>query len=68
MIVTAAAAGLPPALIDQLKVGGCIVIPEGAGQSQIMKRYTKDESGHLREERLDYFRFVPLLPGTESKS
>lgn len=61
ILITAAAPELPQALIDQLKVGGMLVIPLGKGDVQTMLRLTKKEDGSLINEEFGAFRFVPLL-------
>ncbi|OSZ77747.1 protein-L-isoaspartate O-methyltransferase [Chitinophagaceae bacterium IBVUCB2] len=66
VIITAAAPEIPQNLIDQLKPGGMMVIPLGAGDMQQMMRITKLENGSLKEEVFDYFSFVPMLGGKES--
>ncbi len=63
IIVTAAARNVPDALLDQLDVGGRMVIPVGDERAQELKVIDRTEDG-LREERLEYVRFVPLLRGT----
>ena len=63
VIITAAAPGIPPKLIDQLKPGGMMVIPVGMGEVQRMMRITKLENGALKEEVFDNFSFVPMLEG-----
>src|SRR5215213_7991165 len=60
VIVTAAAPVIPPKLIDQLKVGGMMVIPVGTGEIQVMKRFIKQQDGLLKEEVFDRFSFVPM--------
>lgn len=65
VLITAAAPFIPPRLIEQLRPGGCMVIPEGAGDIQLMKRITKEEDGSLREEIFDRFSFVPMVKGKE---
>lgn len=62
IIITAAAPEIPKKLIQQLKTGGMMVIPEGTGEVQTMKRITKTADG-LREEIFDHFSFVPMLQG-----
>lgn len=61
ILITAAAPEIPNKLIDQLKPGGIIVIPLGAGDVQTMLRITKKVDGSLFEEQFGGFRFVPLL-------
>lgn len=63
IIVTAAAPFVPAPLIEQLKVGGVLVIPVDEGEAQRMLRFTKKIDGSLREEVFDQFRFVPMLKG-----
>ncbi len=63
IIVTAAAEDPPGTLIDQLKVGGIMVVPVGqsnAVQHLIVARKTEDG---LEYDELRQVRFVPLLEG-----
>lgn len=63
IIVTAAAETIPPALLEQLAVGGIMVIPVGSGPDhQELQRITKTETGYETEELLPV-RFVPLVEG-----
>lgn len=62
VLITAAAPEIPRKLIEQLKIGGIMVIPVGSGDVQTMKRITKESSG-LVEEVFDRFSFVPMLGG-----
>jgi len=63
VLITAAAPEIPRKLIEQLKIGGKMVIPVGSGDVQIMKRLTKEGGGRLAEEVFDRFSFVPMLGG-----
>lgn len=63
VLITAAAPDVPLKLIDQLKVGGMMVIPVGSGDVQTMKRLTKKADGTYTEEVFDHFSFVPMLGG-----
>jgi protein-L-isoaspartate(D-aspartate) O-methyltransferase len=63
IIITAAAPEIPAKLIQQLKPGGMMVIPVGAGDIQRMMRITKLENGALKEEVFDHFSFVPMIEG-----
>ena len=65
IIITAAAPRIPEKLIEQLKVGGYLVIPLGKGESQQMLRLHKKAEGEIVEERFGQFSFVPML---ENKS
>ncbi len=62
IIVTAAAAEVPQALLDQLAPGGRLVIPVGAGDVQQLMLIIREENGYSRHV-LDAVRFVPLLNG-----
>lgn len=57
IIVAANAQEVPQALVEQLKVGGRIVIPV-RGE---MTRVTKERDGRVTEEKLGQFSFVPLV-------
>ncbi|MEZ5789055.1 MAG: protein-L-isoaspartate(D-aspartate) O-methyltransferase [Xanthobacteraceae bacterium] len=63
IMVTAAAAEIPQALVDQLAIGGLMVMPLGphSGVQSIVK-LTKTEVG-VAVEKLIAVRFVPLLSG-----
>jgi protein-L-isoaspartate(D-aspartate) O-methyltransferase len=63
IIVTAAAKEVPQALLDQLAVGGIMVIPiEESPGKQDLYRITRTEDGIEREHLLPV-RFVPLVEG-----
>ena len=64
IVVTAAAPFVPPALVEQLKTGGRMVIPVGgAGDMQYLKVLVKRADGAVDEKRVLAVRFVPLVPG-----
>ena len=63
IIITAAAPFVPPALVQQLKTGGYMVLPVDLGPFQQMLRITKQAEGSYTEERFDNFSFVPMLEG-----
>ncbi len=65
VIITAAAPEIPQKLIDQLKVGGKMVIPVDIGNVQQMRRITKLNDG-IDVEYFDNFSFVPMLQGKNS--
>jgi len=63
IMVTAAAREVPQPLLDQLAVGGLMVIPvEERPGKQDLWRITRDERGFSREHLLPV-RFVPLVEG-----
>ena len=63
IIVTAAASDIPQALMDQLAVGGIMVIPVGkSGRNQDIIRIRRGEGG-INSEKLLPVRFVPLVEG-----
>ena len=63
IIVAAAAQGVPPALLQQLALGGRMLLPLGSASQQLVL-IEKRAEGYV-ESRLDDVRFVPLLPGVE---
>lgn len=61
IIVTAAPPEVPPALIEQLKPGGRLVIPVGAQSSgQELLVMEKDHAGKIRRRTAMAVRFVPF--------
>jgi len=61
MLVTAAAPRIPEPLVDQLKVGGRLVIPIGGpDEVQQLAVYEKTENGELRGRNRLPVRFVPV--------
>jgi protein-L-isoaspartate(D-aspartate) O-methyltransferase len=58
--VAAATAAVPPALVDQLALGGRLVVPLGDRRGQQLVRLEKTEHG-LAETRSVACRFVPLV-------
>jgi len=64
VIVTAAAGYIPPALVDQLKPSGRMVIPVGSVYGiQNLILVEKDPDGNIRTRTLLPVRFVPMLSG-----
>lgn len=64
IIVTCGAPFIPAALMEQLKIGGRMVIPIGAGKDQEMLLIVKQPDGSLEERKLGVFSFVPMLKET----
>lgn len=63
ILVTAGANEFPLVLLDQLKIGGILVVPIGEDGVQQMYRIKKRSDIEWEEEKLDDFRFVPFLAG-----
>ena len=61
IIMAAAATHVPQALLEQLAVGGRMVLPLGA-QEQFLTLIERDETGCI-ETRLEAVKFVPILMG-----
>lgn len=65
ILVTAATAEIPPALVDQLRVGGRLVVPLGPPEtSQQLIRAVKHADGSLSRRVCLDVRFVPLVRRT----
>ena len=62
IIVTAAPEGIPLALVEQLRPGGCMVLPVGQRDQQVLVRVLRTDDGYERE-MLERVAFVPLLGG-----
>jgi len=60
VIVTCGAPDIPQALLDQLVIGGIMVIPVGT-ESQIMKKIVKISDTEYEETDYGDFLFVPML-------
>ena len=64
ILVTAGAAEVPPALVQQLKPGGRLVIPVAAGRAQALRVHTRTGTGTgTTVQDLGGVTFVPLLAG-----
>lgn len=66
IIVTAGAAEVPKALLEQLAVGGILVIPVGK-DAQIMHIIRRVSAAEYDDKKLEGFRFVPMLHGINKK-
>lgn len=62
IIVTAAPEGIPLALVEQLRLGGRMVLPIGGREEQVLVRVTRTADGY-EHEMLERVSFVPLLGG-----
>ena len=61
IIVTAGAPTVPDELIQQLKIGGKLVIPVGNNEIQSMVLIEKIDENKIKRKQFDHFSFVPLL-------
>jgi protein-L-isoaspartate(D-aspartate) O-methyltransferase len=59
--VAAGAPRPPPSLLDQLAVGGRLVLPHGEAEQQRLVRIVRRSATHFVEQDLGDVRFVPLL-------
>jgi protein-L-isoaspartate(D-aspartate) O-methyltransferase len=64
ILVTAAPAEIPEVLLQQLAIGGVMVIPVGMSGKQYLQRVTRTEQGY-EIEQFDAVAFVPFLLGKE---
>lgn len=60
IIVTCGADKLPEVLLQQMKIGGVMVIPIG-NDTQTMYRITKTDDNTFEQEAFGDFKFVPML-------
>lgn len=60
ILVTCGADSLPESLLEQLKPGGRMVVPVGAGDDQEMILLEKTNEG-IKQSKHGVFRFVPML-------
>lgn len=61
IVVAAGTEKIPPALLEQLTLGGRLVIPVGEQDSQRLTRVTRCGDQDFEYEELDEVRFVPLI-------
>lgn len=63
ILITAAAPEIPERLLNQLAVGGILVVPEGDRFGQKMIRVLKESEDQFKRSEHGHFSFVPLLRG-----
>ncbi len=63
VLITAAVPEQPLKLLQQLKVGGILVMPFGKGEVQQMQRIIKKGESEFEQESFENFKFVPMLKG-----
>ncbi|MFQ5525384.1 MAG: protein-L-isoaspartate(D-aspartate) O-methyltransferase [Thermoanaerobaculia bacterium] len=61
ILVTAGAPAAPEPLLEQLTVGGLLVVPEGDRERQKLARYRKLRGGGYRRQEGEAVAFVPLV-------
>ncbi len=62
ILVAAAPPEIPEMLLQQMAVGGVMIIPVGTGENQQLQRVTRKDNGY-ELERLEPVVFVPFLSG-----
>ena len=62
IVMTAAATHVPRELMDQLDVGGRMILPIAHGREQRLCVIERSQHGYI-EKKMDVVKFVPLLPG-----
>ncbi len=65
IIITAAAPYIPRTLLDQLKIGGIMVVPLGEGKMQVLMQIKKLSETEFEQRDFGMCSFVPMLPGIE---
>ena len=65
ILVTCGANSVPDNLLNQLKIGGVIVIPVGRLEVQTMKRIIRKTETEYLTENFGDFSFVPMLENTK---
>jgi len=63
ILITAAAPEIPQLLLNQLAIGGILVVPEGDRFGQRMIRVVRESEDQYQRSEHGYFSFVPLLRG-----
>jgi protein-L-isoaspartate(D-aspartate) O-methyltransferase len=61
IVVAAGGPEVPPSLLDQLAIGGRLVIPVGTSRAQQLVRVTRRSATELHREDLGAVMFVPLI-------
>ena len=63
ILAAAAPVTVPPKLLEQLKIGGRLVIPVGHEGSQDLLLITREDESSYNEVKLDTVSFVPMRSG-----
>lgn len=67
ILVTAATDSIPHPLLEQLSIGGVLVIPVGGEDLQSMYRVERSDKEKYTTEKFGAFRFVPFLKGLDTR-
>lgn len=62
ILVAAAATEIPKMLVEQINLGGMMLIPVGSGKQQTLQKITRTKQG-CEVEIIERVNFVPFLPG-----
>ncbi len=65
ILITAGAPDVPKELLKQLKIGGRMVVPVGAGSGQVMVAIDRVSDDDFKQTEHGYFSFVPMLKGKQ---
>lgn len=65
ILITAGAPEIPRDLLNQLKIGGRMVVPVGGGEGQVMMTIDRTDENNYVENEHGFFAFVPLLKGKQ---
>lgn len=60
ILVSAAGPDVPTPLLEQLAIGGRLLVPVGRGEEQVLRMYRRTEEG-IASNELGAVRFVPLV-------
>ncbi len=63
ILAAAAPESVPPKLLEQLKIGGRLVIPVGGDGHQDLLLITREDEDNYSEKKLDAVSFVPMKSG-----
>lgn len=67
VLVTCGAPNVPTALVEQLRIGGKLVIPVGEGKTQIMTEIVRTSETEASIKEHGNFSFVPMLEARERR-
>lgn len=65
ILITAGAPEVPKELLNQLKIGGRMVVPVGGSNGQVMKAIDRISENEFSESEHGHFSFVPMLTGRQ---